>query len=150
VARGISEISFENLRVSLEICGLQGDIEQDLGPFYKVVWISGFIFQWKIWWTGSTVDQGGADKRARLCLAGMWHAGARARWCRSVMAEEDEPDEPVSEGCSPEHEQRWRGRASAKKTGGKSSSSGEWRRARKAWKRGGGGVRMTEGGSALL
>jgi hypothetical protein len=35
VARGISEISFENLRVSLEICGLQGDIEQDLGPFAK-------------------------------------------------------------------------------------------------------------------
>jgi hypothetical protein len=28
---------------------------------------------------GSTVDQGGPDKRARRCLAGTQHAGARAR-----------------------------------------------------------------------
>jgi hypothetical protein len=33
-----------------------------------------------------------------------------------------EPDEVVLEGCSPEHEQRWRGGATAKKTSGGLSS----------------------------
>jgi hypothetical protein len=106
-----------------------------------------FIFQWKIWWTGSTarlgpvMDRGGMDMRVRWCLAGAWRAGARAHRFSLVEAEEDEPDEVAPKGCSPEHEQRRRGGASAKKTSSGSSSVGEWRRAQKAWKREGEEVR---------
>jgi hypothetical protein len=55
---------------------------------------------------GSTVDRGGADKRARRRFAGAGRAGARARRCSPAAVEEDEPNEAVEEGCSPEHERR--------------------------------------------
>jgi hypothetical protein len=45
------------------------------------------------------MDQGGMDKR-------VWRAGGRARRCSPVAVEEDEPDEAVPAGCSPEHERR--------------------------------------------
>jgi hypothetical protein len=74
---------------------------------------------------GSTVDQGGTDKRARRCLGGMRHMGARARQCSPAAVEEDEPDEAVPEGCSPEHERRQRGDATeVKNSSGLSSARG--------------------------
>jgi hypothetical protein len=45
-------------------------------------------------------------------------AGARARQCSPKAAEEDKPDEAMPEGCSPEHEWWWRGRATEVKIGG--------------------------------
>jgi hypothetical protein len=48
----------------------------------------------------------------------MRHVGARAHWCSSVVAEEDEPDEVVPEGCSMEHERRRRGSEMEVKNGG--------------------------------
>jgi hypothetical protein len=54
VPRGITGIIFDNPTVSLEICGLRVDIEQELGPFCKVAWISGF---WIYFPTGNPVDQ---------------------------------------------------------------------------------------------
>jgi hypothetical protein len=74
-------------------------------------------------WLGSTVDRGGADKTMQWCLAGTWCIGARARQCPPVMVEEDEPNEAVPEGCSPEHEQWWRGGAAEVKNGGGLSST---------------------------
>jgi hypothetical protein len=58
---------------------------------------------------GSTMDRGGTDKRARQRHAGTRRAGAGARPCSSVVVEEDEQDEAMLEGCSPEHERRRRG-----------------------------------------
>jgi hypothetical protein len=85
---------------------------------------------------GSTADRGGADKRARRCLAGTQHADARAHRCLPTVVEKDEPDEAVPEWCSPEHERRWRGGATeATNDNGLSSTrgrrkvrgnSGEW------------------------
>jgi hypothetical protein len=57
-------------------------------------------------WLRSTVERGGADKRAWRRLGGAWREGARAHWCSPAAMEEDEPDEEVPEGCSPEHERR--------------------------------------------
>jgi hypothetical protein len=56
----------------------------------------------------SIMDRGGADKRARRCPAGAWRAGARAHRCSLATVEEDEPDEAVPKGSSPEHERRRR------------------------------------------
>jgi hypothetical protein len=42
VARGIYGIIFENPGVSLEICGLRVDIEEEQGPSCEVAWISRF------------------------------------------------------------------------------------------------------------
>jgi hypothetical protein len=81
---------------------------------------------------GSTVDRGDADKRARRCLAGAWHAGARAHQCSLSSVEEDEPDEAVPEGCSPEHEWRWRGGAMEAKNGGGLSMARGRRKARRS------------------
>jgi hypothetical protein len=67
----------------------------------------------------SIVDRGSAENRVRRRLAGTQRMGARARWCSPVAVEDDEPDEVVSEGCSPEHERRRRGQ----RDGGE-----EWRR----------------------
>jgi hypothetical protein len=72
---------------------------------------------------GSTVDRGGAYKRARRHLANAWRAGARACWCSPAKVEEDEPDEAVLEGCSPQHERRWRGGVTEAKNGGGLSSA---------------------------
>jgi hypothetical protein len=74
---------------------------------------------------GSTVDRGGTDKRARRCLGGMRHAGARACRCSLTAVEEDELDEAVLEGCSPEHK-RWQrsGATKVKNGGGLSSARG--------------------------
>jgi hypothetical protein len=44
--------------------------------------------------------------------------GARAHWCSLAVAEEDELDEVVPEGCSPEHELQRRGGAMEAKNGG--------------------------------
>jgi hypothetical protein len=52
----------------------------------------------------SIVDRGGADKRARRCLAGAWRAGARASRC-SLAAVEG-------------HERRRRGSVTEAKNGG--------------------------------
>jgi hypothetical protein len=41
------------------------------------------------------VERGGADKRVRRRLAGMWRAGTRARRCSPATMEEEEPDEAV-------------------------------------------------------
>jgi hypothetical protein len=57
-------------------------------------------------WLKSIVDRGSADKRARRCFVNKWRTGARAHRCLPLAVEEDEPDEAVPEGCSPEHE--WR------------------------------------------
>jgi hypothetical protein len=54
-------------------------------------------------WLGSTVHRGSVDKRVWWHLAGAQHAGTRAL---PVEVEEDEPDEAVPEGCSPDHCQR--------------------------------------------
>jgi hypothetical protein len=43
---------------------------------------------------------GGAEKRVWRRLDGAWRVGARACWCSPAAAEEDEPDEALSEGCS--------------------------------------------------
>jgi hypothetical protein len=48
--------------------------------------------------------------------------GARAHRCLPVAVEEDEPDEVVPEGCSPEHERRQRGGTTEAKSGGGLSS----------------------------
>jgi hypothetical protein len=74
-------------------------------------------------WLGSTMDQGGADKRAWRRLAGVRHVGARDRRCSLVAMEEDEPDEAVAEGYSPKHERRWRGGMMKGKNGGGLSSA---------------------------
>jgi hypothetical protein len=58
------------------------------------------------------------DKRVRRCLADTRPVGARAHWCSSVVAEEDEPDDVVPEGCSTEHERRRRGSEMEVKNGG--------------------------------
>jgi hypothetical protein len=57
----------------------------------------------RVAWLGSTLDRGGADKRARQCLADMRRVGAKARRCSPATVEEDEA---VPEGYSLEHE--WR------------------------------------------
>jgi hypothetical protein len=67
---------------------------------------------------GSTLDRGGADKRARWHLAGARRVGARSRWCSPSVVEEDVPDEAVPKGCSSEHERRWRGGTTEAKNGG--------------------------------
>jgi hypothetical protein len=72
---------------------------------------------------GSTVDRGGADKRARRCLASTRRAGTRARRFSPMVVEEDELDGAVPEGCSPEHERWRRGRAAEAKNGGGLSSA---------------------------
>jgi hypothetical protein len=69
-----------------------------------------FISQWKIRWTGCT--------------------GARAHRCSPVTVEEDEPDEAVLEGCSPEHERRQRGSATEVKNGDGLSSAQVQRKVR--------------------
>jgi hypothetical protein len=48
----------------------------------------------------STVDRGGAEKRARWRLDDAWCVGARGCRCSPAVAEEDEPDEALPEGCS--------------------------------------------------
>jgi hypothetical protein len=73
----------------------------------------------------SIMDQGGTDKRARRRLASVRNAGARAHRCSPAAVEEDEPDEAVPEGCSPEHEWWQRGGAiEVKNCGGLSSTQG--------------------------
>jgi hypothetical protein len=52
------------------------------------------------------VDRCGTDKRARRRHTSVRHMGTRAHRCSPVVAEEDEMDEAVPEGCSPEHERR--------------------------------------------
>jgi hypothetical protein len=74
-------------------------------------------------WLGSIMDGGGADQRARWRLARAWRMGARARRCSPATVEEDEPDEAVPEGCSPEHNRRGRGGATEAKNGDGLSSS---------------------------
>jgi hypothetical protein len=56
---------------------------------------------------------------------GARRAGTRARQCSPAAVEEDEPDEVVPEGCSPEHE-RWQrgGTMEVKNDGGLSSARG--------------------------
>jgi hypothetical protein len=74
---------------------------------------------------GSTMDRGGADKRAWRCLAGARRMGARAYRCSPAVVEEDESDGVVSEGCSPKHERRRRcGATEARNGGGLSSARG--------------------------
>jgi hypothetical protein len=69
----------------------------------------------------SIVDRAGdADKR-RWRIAGERRAGTSAHRCSLVVAEEDEQDEAVPEGCSPEHKQRGRGGTTMVKGGGGSS-----------------------------
>jgi hypothetical protein len=59
-------------------------------------------------------------------LPGAWHMGTRACWCSPAVVKGGEPDEAMSEGCSPKHERRWRGGATTKKTvGGVSSLRGQ-------------------------
>jgi hypothetical protein len=80
-------------------------------------------------WLRSIMDRGGADKRAGRCLGGTQRAGTRAHWCSPAAVEEDELDDAVPEGCSPEHE-RWRrgGATEAKNGSGLRSSQGRRRR----------------------
>jgi hypothetical protein len=49
-------------------------------------------------------------------------AGARAHRCSPTVVEEDETDEAVPEGCSPELEWRRRGGTTEEKNGGDLSS----------------------------
>jgi hypothetical protein len=72
---------------------------------------------------GSTVDRGSVDKRVRRHLGGARHTGARAHWCSPTVVEEDEPDEAVPKGCSPEHERWGRGGATKMKNGSGFSSA---------------------------
>jgi hypothetical protein len=75
---------------------------------------------------GSTVDRGHADKRARRHLAGARRTGTRAHRCSLTVVGEDEPDEAVPEGCSPEPERWWRsGVTEAKNGSGLSSTQGQ-------------------------
>jgi hypothetical protein len=88
VARGISGIIFENLRVFLKIHGPQLDFTERQGVICKYSRdFSGveLFFNWKFGglgppfvdptvWLRSMVFRGGADKRARC-------SGARAHWC---------------------------------------------------------------------
>jgi hypothetical protein len=71
----------------------------------------------------STVDEDGVDKRELWHLAGVRCAGAEARWYSPAAVEEDEPDEAVPEGCSPEHVRRRRGGAMKVKNGDGFSSA---------------------------
>jgi hypothetical protein len=59
------------------------------------------------------------------CLADMRNAGARAHRSSPVVAKGDEGDEAVPEGCSPEHERRWRGGAMVVECSGGSFTSRE-------------------------
>jgi hypothetical protein len=63
-----------------------------------------------VWWTGgaleSTVDRGRRGHWTRRHLAGSRRASARAPQSSPAVAMGDEGDEAVSEGRSPEHEQR--------------------------------------------
>jgi hypothetical protein len=56
--------------------------------------------------------------------------GAWSHRCSPTAEEEDEPDEAVPEGCSLEHEQRWRFIAMEMKIGGSLSSARGRRKAR--------------------
>jgi hypothetical protein len=60
----------------------------------------------------------------------MWHTSARGHRCSPVVAEEDEQDEAVPKGCSPEHQRRWRGDVTMAKSDGDLISAQERRRAR--------------------
>jgi hypothetical protein len=74
-------------------------------------------------------------------------AGTRARRCSLAVVEEDEP---VPEGCLPEHERRQRGGATeAKNDGGLSSSQGR-RKARGSSRERGKGVVRAWGARRLL
>jgi hypothetical protein len=73
----------------------------------------------------SIVGRGSADRRVWRRLASAQRAGARAHRCSLAAVEEDEPDEAMPEGCSPEHErQRRGGTTDAKNGGGLSSAQG--------------------------
>jgi hypothetical protein len=77
---------------------------------------------------GSTVERGGVDKRARRLHADVRRAGVRAHQCSPEVVEEDEPDEAVLEGCSPEHELQRRGGVTEVKNGdGLRSARGRWK-----------------------
>jgi hypothetical protein len=72
---------------------------------------------------GSTVDRGARGQEG--AAAPWWRAGATAHWCSPTAVEEDEPDEAVLEGYSPEHERRRRGAdVEAKNGDGLSSARG--------------------------
>jgi hypothetical protein len=46
------------------------------------------------------------DKRVQGCLVGARCVGGRAHQCLPATVEDEEPDEAVPKGCSPEHERR--------------------------------------------
>jgi hypothetical protein len=71
----------------------------------------------------SIVGRGSADRRVWRRLASAQRAGARAHWCSLAAVEEDEPDEAMPEGCSPEHERQRRGDTTDAKNGGGLSSA---------------------------
>jgi hypothetical protein len=136
VARDISGIIFENPRVFLTIHGPQLDFTERQVVIYKY---SGDFSGVELFFNkkfggfgppsvdrearlGSVVDRGSEDKRVRWHLSGTRRAGARARRCSSVAVEGGEPDKAMPEGFSLEHEQRWRGCATTRKTDGGLSS----------------------------
>jgi hypothetical protein len=115
--------------------GPRQNLQEAQGPKCKMVSYYGFlnfIFQWKIWWTGSVVR--GSSDAARVhhgprwrgqegTAAPWWSAGARAHRCSPAAVEEDELNEAVPEGCSPEHERWRRGSVTEAKNGSSLSSA---------------------------
>jgi hypothetical protein len=96
VARGISRIIFKNPRISLEICDCGLILNKNRSLFAK--WHGfldfGFIFQRKIWWTGSTTCgpggavwvHGGPRWRGQEgTTVPCWHMGARAHRCSPMV-----------------------------------------------------------------
>jgi hypothetical protein len=69
------------------------------------------------------VHRGMRQRGQKGAAAPCWRMGGRARRCSPVAVEEDESDEAVLEGCSPEHKQRRRGGAMEVKNGGGLSSA---------------------------
>jgi hypothetical protein len=107
VARAIFGIIFKNQGVFLKIWGPLLDFGQVHVVLYKVseIFPARDLFSNEKFGgpgprrldqavrLGSTVDRGGADKRAQWHLAGVLCAGARAHLCSSAATEEVESDE---------------------------------------------------------
>jgi hypothetical protein len=107
----------------LKIRGLWVDIREEHGAFCKVAGIKEFPnLIYTVRWTGgalgSTVDRGWRGHRARRCLAGGWHTGARAHRSSPAGRNRERGDTGNSMGCSPGRGRQRGGRVMEGNSGG--------------------------------
>jgi hypothetical protein len=75
------------------------------------------------WRAGVHGGSGAPQTLAQRCLTGVQRTSARGRWCSPVVAEGNEGNEAVLEGCSTEHERQQRGSTTVVDDGGRSFTS---------------------------